>query len=1012
MRAPTDSSPTPTEGANDAQGSASGADERRSPLATALASPTTHLTFLNADLPREAQLALWRHQIDSGPDGEAVLASDAALGDPITLERFVQEDGTVSIQATPAVELELDALFDAFAELDRVETLSASTAAWVGCLHWALTALSKAQIQPGLTSRGIDTWRIGPLSDQDQAHLAALAAALPDEAWASRDAVDGGDGDPLLTARAAVDAFVTSVADRFTRTKAAPTAAGHRAFASGGAVVIDAQAATTSFDTSGDSRGPLIVLRVTPPPPERPDDPFLASLAYQSRRDPHRVIDLQSIWRSPAAARARFQSAEASLLVTLRRAARQWAPVRRLLEQERPDRMLLTEEEVDELFGEKTVALGAAGLSVLISSELLRSVELTPVVRSSAGPAATGANPFGGGRFDRDDDPEHWSGPRANALNTTFDLSSLLQLDWRGEIDGQALTEEELAELAESKRPLIRFRGEWIRVDDRKLRRMRERRTIGASTALAAALGATIDLEGDGGAVITVEGPLAELGERIRSLDPTQELAAPPELQGELRPYQERGLAWLTLMAELGLGGVLADDMGLGKTIQLIATHLHRQTDRPAPSLVVCPASVVGGWEREVNRFAPHLKVHRYVGQSRRLRSLQPGDIVLTTYGVARRDADVLATHEWGLVIADEAQAIKNPASRTAKALRRIPSGARFALTGTPIQNQLIDLWAILDWSTPGLLGPQERFRRDIAAPVERDRNPEAIEQLNRMLRPFVLRRTKADPTIVPDLPPKTETDEIVPLTVEQAALYRATVTEVMAEIAAAEGIERKGLVLRLMTRLKQICNHPEHLLAEGGELAGRSGKLTATTELLQTITAEGDAALLFTQYVRMGELLQPYLEGLGLRTLFLQGSTSINERSRMVEEFQAGDIDVFLLSLRAGGTGLNLTAATHVIHYDRWWNPAVEDQASDRAWRIGQERPVQIHRMITEGTVEDKIAVLLEEKRSLASAIVGSGEGWISDLSDTELAELVALSDDANEAVDTGNDLETELLG
>jgi SNF2 family DNA or RNA helicase len=414
---------------------------------------------------------------------------------------------------------------------------------------------------------------------------------------------------------------------------------------------------------------------------------------------------------------------------------------------------------------------------------------------------------------------------------------------------------------------------------------------------------------------------------------------------------------------------------------------------------------VVGNWEREVHRFAPSLDVRRHHGQDRQLGEVGDGDVVLTTYGVARHDAGELAEINWGLVIADEAQAIKNPHSRTARALRRISAGARFALTGTPVQNHLIDLWAILDWTTPGLLGSLERFRRDLAAPVERGDDPEAASQLGRLLRPFVLRRTKADPRILPDLPPKTETDEIVPLTTEQAALYQAVVTEVMAEIASAEGIERKGLVLRLITRLKQVCNHPEHLLADGGPLGGRSGKLDATMGLLETIVGEGQRALLFTQYVAMGDLLVDHLAANGMTTHFLHGGLSLPRRQQMVDEFQAGDVDVFILSLRAGGTGLNLTKATHVIHYDRWWNPAVEDQASDRAWRIGQDQPVQIHRMICEGTIEDRIASLLNDKRLLADAVIGAGEGWISDLSDADLADLVALSDVDRADVDTDTD-------
>jgi SNF2 family DNA or RNA helicase len=461
-----------------------------------------------------------------------------------------------------------------------------------------------------------------------------------------------------------------------------------------------------------------------------------------------------------------------------------------------------------------------------------------------------------------------------------------------------------------------------------------------------------------------------------------------------LRPYQERGLAWLAEMADLGVGGVLADDMGLGKTIQVLALHLLRR-DRERPTLVVCPASVLANWEREAARFAPSVATRRFHGPRRDLDGLVGNEIVVVTYGVVRRDVESLAAVDWGLVVADEAQAVKNPHSRTARALRRIHGDARFALTGTPVENRLTELWAILDWTTPGLLGPLDRFRTEVALPIERYQDDEAADRLRRVVRPFLLRRKKSDPTIAPDLPPKTETDRVVPLTAEQAALYRAVTDEVLAQIETAKGMARRGLVLKLLTALKQVCNHPAHYLGQDGPLEGRSGKLDGVTELLEIVTAEDEAALVFTQYVTMGHLLQGHLEGRGLRTSFLHGGLTIGAREEMVARFQAGEADAFVISLRAGGTGINLTRATHVVHYDRWWNPAVEDQASDRAWRIGQTRPVEVHRLICEGTVEDRIATLLNTKRDLADAVVGAGEGWISELDDDELAELVQLSGD-----------------
>ncbi|HEY6590992.1 MAG TPA: DEAD/DEAH box helicase, partial [Actinomycetota bacterium] len=451
-------------------------------------------------------------------------------------------------------------------------------------------------------------------------------------------------------------------------------------------------------------------------------------------------------------------------------------------------------------------------------------------------------------------------------------------------------------------------------------------------------------------------------------------------------------LSWLAGMCELGLGGCLADDMGLGKTVQVIALHLHRRPLQAGPTLVVCPTSLLGNWERELARFAPDVPVRRYHGGGRHLEELAVDEVVLVTYGVVRRDRAVLTEVGWGLVVADEAQHAKNPLSRTARELRAIPAPARVALTGTPVENRLTELWSILDWTTPGLLGPLERFRRSVAVRVERYRDADATERLARVVRPFLLRRRKSDPRVAPELPAKTETDRVVPLTAEQATLYEAVVRETLAEIAASEGIERRGLVLGLLTALKQICNHPAQYLHEAAPLPGRSGKLTALDELLEVIVDEGEAALVFSQYVEMCRLIRAHLADRGVPTLFLHGRVPPRRREELVARFQDGGAPVFLLSLKAGGVGLNLTRATHVVHYDRWWNPAVEDQATDRAYRIGQDRPVQVHRLVTEGTLEDRIAALVASKRGLAEAVVGAGEAWITELSDAELSELVSL--------------------
>ena len=451
--------------------------------------------------------------------------------------------------------------------------------------------------------------------------------------------------------------------------------------------------------------------------------------------------------------------------------------------------------------------------------------------------------------------------------------------------------------------------------------------------------------------------------------------------------------------------------MGLGKTITVIALHLHRleadPDDQARPTLVVCPASLLGNWEAEIERFAPGTPVRRFHGGRRSLADLEgalPGTdpgFVLTTYGTLRSDHGTrdasgprLRDVTWGLVVADEAQHVKNAASAAARALRAIPGTARVALTGTPVENNLSELWAILDWAIPGLLGSRNAFRKVWAAPIESGVHEEKTRQFADLVGPFVLRRKKSDPGIAPELPPKTETDHPLGLTREQVVLYEAFVRDTMERIERADEETRRGLVLALLTGLKQICNHPAQFLKQSGavRLTGRSHKLDLLDELLTTILAEGGAALVFTQYVAMARLLEAHLDRVGIGHQFLHGGTPVRGRDAMVRSFQAGEVPVFLLSLKAGGTGLNLTRADHVIHVDRWWNPAVEDQATDRAYRIGQDKPVQVHRMVTRGTIEERIAELLTRKRALADAVLSRGETALTELGDDELRDLVTL--------------------
>jgi hypothetical protein len=903
--------------------------------------PETEATFVAGEHGRDGALALWephRGEVRTG-EAEVVLADGPA---------------TVAADLVP-----VGTAIATLATLPAGADVTPSVRAWSVATRLALEAVSRGRLLPALAPDGADTWRLGPLDVGDRARLDQLADALPPAAHARP--VDG-HPERVVSPTAAVAAFVDAVADAFVRTSGAATAVGFEAFAAPHATDVASAQSWLQAAVAGTASDTAPGLRIDLP--AEPDQPVRCVLQVQSRLDPSLVLDAAELWRAPAAVVARFGAdVESDLLLALRAAARVWSPIGRLLEETAPEVLLLEDAEVEELFGPVADDLAAAGLPVLWPADVLRPVELKPVIGTPA--------------------------PESGGGGAGLDLSALGEMRWHATIDGADLTEGELLQLAEAKRPVVRLRGRWVRADPERLRRLSERTPVAAGDLLAAGLSGTVTV---GGEVVEaeVDGPLRHLAERLRRVDQVRSQPPPAGLLAELRPYQQRGLAWLAEMADLGLGGVLADDMGLGKTIQVLALHLHRRGVGPA--LIVCPASLLGNWQREAARFCPDVPVRRYHGADRTLADLADDEIVLATYGIVRRDAEVLRERRWDLLVADEAQAVKNPLSRTARAIRTVPATARFALTGTPVENRLADLWALLDFTTPGLLGRLDAFQAHVATPIERERDEEATARLAALVRPFLLRRRKSDPEIAPDLPPKTETDRFVGLTTEQATLYKAVVTELLDDVAGADGIGRRGLVLKLLTALKQICNHPAQYLGQDGPVPGRSGKLEAVTELVDTILDEGDSVLVFTQYVQMARLLERHLTARDHEVLLLHGGTPVDGRQALVDRFQSGPPAVFVISLQAGGTGLNLTRATHVVHYDRWWNPAVEDQASDRAWRIGQDRPVQVHRMVCEGTLEERIARLLEAKRGLAESVVGGGESWVSELSDDELAALVEL--------------------
>ncbi len=946
--------------------------------------------FVPGDPPRTGYLALWRRHEDS--DGLYGAAWPIGTEQPFSAGLILDVElvlPTASMVRRRRVVARLVPIADALpwlVGLGQGMDLSASLAVWATAAKLGAQLVARGRLLPAASPDGWDAWRVGPLDPADVNRLEALAAAFPPIAHALPLTRQPFPGRPLPTPPTGTpgrgvlmvrspDSLVRdlwdAIADALVRSPAAARTVAQPRFAAIEATPVEDVAEWLAGADRALDAGARPGLRLELPHGADAGEDFRAIVQLRSTVDPSLVVDASDLWDAPTVVLSRLgDTVDADLFLALRRGARAWPALGRLLDEARPEELVLDDEEVGELLGPAAEALAGAGLEVLWPQEFAgETLSLNAVVRSTPTPGRVSESVFG--------------------------MDALLAFRWEVALGGEALTEQEMATLAEAKRPLVRLRGRWVTVDPALLERLRRRpRRLTAASALAAALTGEIEIDGER-VSFRSEGPLATLTDRLARLGVGGAAVAepPPGLVATLRPYQLRGLAWLTEMCELGVGGCLADDMGLGKTIQVIALHLARRASGEAfPSLVVCPTSLLGNWERELARFAPDVPVRRYHGGGRHLDGVAADEVVLVTYGVIRRDREALIQVTWGLVVADEAQHAKNPLSRTARELRALPAGARVALTGTPVENRLSELWSILDWTTPGLLGPLETFRKEVEIPIERYGNAEATERLARIVRPFLLRRRKSDPGIAPELPPKTETDQVVPLTAEQATLYEAVVREAMAEIADAEGIGRRGLVLKLLTGLKQICNHPAQYLKQKEPLSGRSGKLAALDELLDVILAEGDSVLVFSQYVQMARLVVSHLAERGIDTLLLHGQVPAAQRESMVDRFQAGQVPVFLLSLKAGGTGLNLTRATHVVHYDRWWNPAVEDQASDRAYRIGQDRPVQIHRLVTEGTIEDRIATLLATKRDLADRVVGAGESWISELSNDELTELVSL--------------------
>jgi len=742
--------------------------------------------------------------------------------------------------------------------------------------------------------------------------------------------------------------------------------------------------------------------------PEVPDegeeveaDPGPWTLRYrlQSTDDPSLQIDVAEAWDpEPSTARV-FERADFRpgpyLLAALGQAMGVWPAIEESLKEPNPAGLELDTEQAHAFLREYAPLLRQAGFGVQLPAWWTR-----------------------GRTKERLSTKANAQAPDMKA-KAGLSLDTIVEFDWEVALGEHELSREELEALADMKAPLVHLRGEWVEVDLDAIREVLDRLDRQESEEVTAQDLMHMRLRAESGPAglpveeVSAGGALGELLDRLDDGATVELLSEPEGFVGTLRPYQERGFAWLAFLKRWGLGACLADDMGLGKTIQALAllqrvyhsASENGQSDAPAqPSLVVCPTSVVTNWKKEANQFTPDLSVLIHHGPDRApdeetfLEQVADHTLVVTNYAILRRDVELFRSLDWDTVVLDEAQYVKNPSAQRTQAARSLTAQHRIAMTGTPVQNNIGELWSIMEILNPGLLGSQTSFKEQFFRPIQNERDRDAMRRLKQITGPFILRREKTDPNVIDDLPEKQEMTVYTDLTEEQASLYRAVVNETTAALEGDKSeldMERRGLVLSTLTQLKQICNHPAQYLHDDSAIAGRSGKLARLTEMLEEMLAAGERALIFTQFTEMGTMLKRHLqETFGREALFLHGGIDQSKRNRMVERFQEADDPppFFLLSLKAGGTGLNLTRASHVFHYDRWWNPAVENQATDRAFRIGQTKRVQVYKFVCAGTLEERIDQMIERKKDLAEQVVDAGEAWVTELSTDELKDLFRL--------------------
>ncbi len=738
-------------------------------------------------------------------------------------------------------------------------------------------------------------------------------------------------------------------------------------------------------------------------PPTSSNNEWILAYFLQAVDEAEFLVEAATIWQHPVESwvyqNREIENPQETFLRGLGLASRLYEPIAPSLEEPYPERCTLTPLQAYEFIKSVAWRFEDNGLGVV----------LPPSLSSSGG----WANRLG-----------LKISNAAPQQQQRLGLHSLLTLQWQLVIGGQTVSKTEFDRLVALDSPLVEINGEWVELKPPDIKTAqnffaarKNSLTLTLEDALRLSTGDTMAIEKLPVVSFEASGVLQELMTTLQDNNAIAVLPTPSKFQGELRPYQQRGFSWLAFLERWGLGACLADDMGLGKTAQLIAflLHLQEQQALTQPTLVVCPTSVLGNWEREVKKFAPSLKVMLHYGDKRSKgevfgKEVQKHEIVITSYALIYRDIKAFESVNWQGVVLDEAQNVKNPEAKQSQAVRQLKANFKIALTGTPVENRLGELWSILDFLNPGYLGAKQFFQRRFAMPIEKYGDAASLNTLRSLVQPFILRRLKSDRTIIQDLPEKQEMTVFCGLSVEQATLYQQVVEASLAQIESAEGVQRRGMILALLVKLKQICNHPamvgekaekgkkqENLLPS--DFDKKSGKLQRLQEMLEEVLAEGDRALIFTQFAEWGKLLKSHLEQhFNREVLFLYGSTTKTQREEMIERFQHDPQapPIFILSLKAGGVGLNLTRANHVFHFDRWWNPAVENQATDRVFRIGQKRNVLVHKFVCTGTLEEKINAMIESKKELAEQVVGAGEQWLTELDTNGLRDLLILDRDA----------------